>query len=108
MNKQITIPFQVTLWDLKPYDEAPNSPTLSRGTVKKTFDGELKGKSTGEILMYSAADNSATYTILDEPHLQTFYDKCGFVNTRAGLIKLSEVFEQKACPPLRRPSVSAG
>ena len=23
-----------------------------------------------------------------EPHLQSFYDKCGFVNTRAGLIKL--------------------
>jgi GNAT superfamily N-acetyltransferase len=23
-----------------------------------------------------------------EPHLQTFYDKCGFTNTRAGLINL--------------------
>ncbi len=59
MNKQITIPFQVTLWDIKPFDETPDSPTLSRGTVKKTFDGELKGESAGEILMYSAADGSA-------------------------------------------------
>lgn len=66
MNKQITIPFQVTLWDVKPYDEAPDSPTLSRGTVKKTFGGDLKGESTGEILMYSAADGSAGYTIMDK------------------------------------------
>ncbi len=66
MNKQITIPFQVTLWDIKPFDETPDSPTLSRGTVKKTFDGELKGESIGEILMYSAADGSAGYTIMDK------------------------------------------
>lgn len=66
MNKQITIPFQVTLWDLKPFDETPGSPALSRGTVKKTFDGELKGESAGEILMYSAADGSAGYTVMDK------------------------------------------
>jgi hypothetical protein len=66
MKKQITIPFQVTLWDLKPFDESPDSPTLSRGTVKKTFGGELKGESTGEILMYSAADGSAGYTVMDK------------------------------------------
>lgn len=67
MKKQITIPFQVTLWDLKSYDETPDSPTLSRGTVKKSFDGiEASGESTGEILMYSAADGSAAYTVLDK------------------------------------------
>ncbi len=66
MSKQITIPFQVALWDLKPFDETPDSPTLSRGTVKKTFDGELKGESNGEILMYSVADGSAGYTVMDK------------------------------------------
>lgn len=66
MSKQITIPFQVTLWDLKPYDESPDAPTLSRGTVKKSFDGETTGESTGEILMYSAPDGSAAYTVLDK------------------------------------------
>ena len=66
MNRQITIPFKVTLWDLKPFDETPDGPTLSRGTVKKTFDSELKGESTGEILMYSVADGSAGYTIMDK------------------------------------------
>lgn len=62
---QITIPFKVTLWDLKPYEETDGSPVLSRGTVKKSFDGELTGESTGEILMYSAKDGSAGYTVLD-------------------------------------------
>ncbi len=66
MNKQITIPFEVTLWDVKPYDETPDNPTLSRGTVKKAFDGELRGESTGEILMYSGADGSAGYTVMDK------------------------------------------
>lgn len=62
---QITIPFKVTLWDLQPYDETDGSPVLSRGTVKKSFDGELKGESAGEILMYSAQDGSAGYTVMD-------------------------------------------
>ena len=68
MSKQITIPFQVTLWDVKAYDEQPDIPTLSRGTVKKSFDADdCKGASAGDILMYSsAADRSAAYTVLDK------------------------------------------
>lgn len=65
MNKQITIPFQVTGWDAKAYDETPECPTLSRVTVKKTFDGELKGESTAELLMCAAADGSASYTVME-------------------------------------------
>lgn len=67
MNKKVAIPFQVTLWDLKSYDETAGNPTLSRGTVKKSFDTEgAKGESSGEILMFSAAAGSAAYTILDK------------------------------------------
>lgn len=69
MSKQIMIPFQVTLWDLKAYDEQTNEPTLSRGTVKKSFDtDDFKGESAGEILMYSSAadGSSAAYTVLDK------------------------------------------
>lgn len=67
MNKQLTFPFQVTVWDLKSYDETPEHPALSRGTVKKSFDGdEVKGESAGEILMFSSADGSAAYTVLDK------------------------------------------
>ena len=65
MKKQITIPFQVTGWDAKPYDETTENPTLSRITVKKTFDGEMKGESTGELLMCASTDGGAGYTILD-------------------------------------------
>ena len=65
MNKKVTIPFQVTGWDAAPYDEMPDSPTLSRVTVKKTFDGELQGESTGQLLMCSSADGSAGYTVME-------------------------------------------
>ncbi|HEX8287493.1 MAG TPA: DUF3224 domain-containing protein [Pyrinomonadaceae bacterium] len=66
MSKQITIPFQVTLWDVNPYNETADGQTFSRGTVNKTFDGALKGESTGEILMFSGADGSAAYTVLEK------------------------------------------
>jgi hypothetical protein len=65
MNKQITIPFQLTGWDAAPYDETTASPTLTRVVVKKSFDGELKGEAVGELLMCSSADGSAGYTIMD-------------------------------------------
>ena len=66
MSRRITIPFKVTVWDLKSYDETTDHPALSRGTVKKSFDGEMSGESAGEILMYAAADGSAAYTVLDK------------------------------------------
>ena len=67
MNKQLAAPFQVTVWDLSPYDQTEGAPTLMKGTVKKNFDGgEIKGESSGEILMYTNADGSAAYTVLDK------------------------------------------
>ena len=65
MNKQITSAVRVTLWDVAPYEELAGKPTLSRGTVKKTFEGELAGDSTGEILLCSSADGSAAYTVIE-------------------------------------------
>jgi hypothetical protein len=65
MNKKVTIPFQVTGWEAAPFDELPDAPTLSRITVKKTFDGELKGESTGQLLMCASADGSAGYTVME-------------------------------------------
>jgi hypothetical protein len=65
MNQKITIPFQVTGWDVAPFDETLDSPTLSRVTVKKTFDGELEGESVGQLLMCSSADGSAGYTVME-------------------------------------------
>jgi hypothetical protein len=34
--------------------------------VKKTLDGNVKGESVGEILMFSAANGSAAYTVMNK------------------------------------------
>lgn len=65
MSRQIKIPFQVTGWDAAAYDELPDAPTLSRVAVKKTFGGDLKGKSEAQLLMCAAADGSAGYTVME-------------------------------------------
>ncbi len=43
--------FEVTGWDQTPYGDGSEGPSLSRGTVKKTFSGDLEGESTAELLM---------------------------------------------------------
>ncbi len=63
--KNITMPFVVTAWEAETYDDSTLSPTLSEVTVKKTFDGEMKGESVGKLLMCSSLDDSAGYTIMD-------------------------------------------
>lgn len=65
MSKQITIPFEVTGWEVENYDEMPNAPTLAQVTVKKTFSGGLKGESTARLLMCSGEDGSAGYTVME-------------------------------------------
>ena len=39
---------------------------LDENEIEYAVCGELKGESTGEILMYSTADGSAGYTIMDK------------------------------------------
>ena len=80
MSKQITIPFQVTTWDAKPYDETTENPTLSRILVKKSFDGEdCKGESTGELLMCASEGGAAGYTIMDRFYVEIENRKGSFV-----------------------------
>lgn len=55
----------MTLWEVAPSEELADKPTLARGTVKKTFEGELAGESTGAILLCSSADGSAAYTVME-------------------------------------------
>ncbi len=86
MNKQITIPFQVTTWDAKPYDETTATPTLSRILVKKTFDGDaVKGESTGELLMCASTDGAAGYTIMDRFFVEIEGRKGSFVAVHGGM-----------------------
>lgn len=85
MNKQITIPFQVTAWEAENYDETTETPTLSRVTVKKSFDTEeFKGESVGELLMCASADG-AGYTILDRFFVEIAGRKGSFVAIHGGM-----------------------
>lgn len=85
MNKQITIPFQVTAWEAANYDETTETPTLSRVTVKKSFDSaEFKGESVGELLMCASADG-AGYTILDRFFVEIDGRKGSFVAIHGGM-----------------------
>lgn len=80
MNKQITIPFQLTGWDAAPYDETTENPTLSRVVVKKNFDvDDFKGEAVGELLMCASADGSAGYTIMDRFFVEIEGRKGSFV-----------------------------
>ena len=55
-----TTSFRVTGWDPKPYEEGEPGPSLFRVAVRKSFDGDLKGESRGELLMCVAdGDNLA-------------------------------------------------
>jgi len=86
MSKQITIPFQVTTWDAKPYDETTENPTLSRILVKKSFDGEdFKGESIGELLMCASTEGSAGYTIMDRFFVEFAGRKGSFVAVHGGM-----------------------
>ena len=85
MSKQITIPFQVTAWDVVNMDEATVTPALSRILVKKTFDGEVKGESTGELLMCASTDGAAGYTIMDRFHVEIEKRKGSFVAIHGGM-----------------------
>lgn len=92
MRKQITIPFQVTAWDAANYDETTETPTLSRVTVKKSFDGEVKGESTGELLMCASADGAAGYTILDRFFVEIEGRKGSFVAIHGGMTDEMKAF----------------
>ncbi len=83
--KNITIPFIVTGWEAETYDDSTPSPTLSSVTVKKTFDGEMKGESVGKLLMCSSLDDSAGYTIMDRFSVELDGKKGSFVAIHGGM-----------------------
>jgi hypothetical protein len=85
MNKQVIIPFQVTAWETQNTDETTENPTLSRITVKKGFDGEVKGESVGELLMCASKDGSAGYTVMDRFFIEIEGRKGSFVAIHGGM-----------------------
>ncbi len=84
--KKITMPFVVTSWEAKTYDDSTPSPTLSEVTVKKTFDSdEMKGESIGKLLMCSSLEDSAGYTIMDRFFVEIDGRKGSFVAIHGGM-----------------------
>jgi hypothetical protein len=64
MSRQATGTFNIESWEDTPYDEKAGA-KLSRTQVTKTFQGEVQGTSTAELLMAGAQEGSAAYVGLE-------------------------------------------
>ena len=82
-----TIKFDVTSWEPAVYDEVPDSATLSRATVRKSFSGDLEGESTAEGLFCQCADGSASYVGLERVAGKMGEREGTFVMQHGGIIK---------------------
>jgi hypothetical protein len=60
IQMQATSTFVIDTWEAQPYDEREGA-TLTRTHVAKTFQGEIEGQSTAELLMAMAGEGSAAY-----------------------------------------------
>jgi hypothetical protein len=64
MTTHATGTFDVETWQDEPYDEAEGA-NLRRARLTKTFHGDLEGRSTVEMLMAQAQDESAAYVAFE-------------------------------------------
>ncbi len=77
--------FTVTGWSPTTYQEAVDSPTLARVTVTKTFEGDVAGTSTAELLTCQSAGGGAGY-IAQEIFEGSIADRTGtFVMQHGGI-----------------------
>ncbi|HXT38014.1 MAG TPA: DUF3224 domain-containing protein [Chloroflexota bacterium] len=60
MAGRATSTFVIDSWEPTPYDEQDGA-TLTRTRVTKTFQGDIVGTSTAELLMAQAQEGSAAY-----------------------------------------------
>jgi len=64
MTIHATGTFDVDTWQDEPYDEAEGA-NLRRAHVTKTFHGDVEGRSTVEMLMAQAQNESAAYVAFE-------------------------------------------
>ena len=57
--------FAIKSWDEKPYSEGPDLPKMTRGTVTKTFTGDISGEGHVEYVMMYRSDGSASFVGLE-------------------------------------------
>ena len=65
MPKHAEATFTITRWEQADYAEQADGPKLARATVKKTFEGDIVGESTAELLMSGARGDSAGYVAME-------------------------------------------
>ncbi len=61
MQRGANARFAIKHWDEKPYSEGKDLPKLTRGSVTKTFTGDIEGEGQVEYLMMYRSDGSATF-----------------------------------------------
>ena len=64
MTMHATGTFDVDTWQDEPYDEAEGA-NLRRARLTKTFHGDVEGRSTVEMLMAQAQEESAAYVAFE-------------------------------------------
>ena len=57
--------FAIKSWDEKPYSEGPDLPKMTRGTVTKTFTGDISGEGHVEYVMMYRSDGTAAFVGLE-------------------------------------------
>jgi hypothetical protein len=64
MTMHTTGTFDIDTWQDEPYDEAEGA-NLRRAHLTKTFHGDVEGRSTVEMLMAQAQEDSAAYVAFE-------------------------------------------
>ena len=65
MSKQATSTFEVKKWDEKPFNEIEGGLKLTRVSVTKSFEGDIRGESFLEYLMMYRDDGTASFVGLE-------------------------------------------
>ena len=65
MRKQAKATFGIKSWDEKPYNEMDGTPKLTRGSVIKSYQGDITGEGKLECLMMYRDDGTASFVCLE-------------------------------------------
>jgi hypothetical protein len=87
MKQEIKTVFKIGSWDESAFSEIENGGKLTRASVTRTFDGELKGESKLEYLMVYSKDGSAEYTGYERINGEISGKKGTFVLKHEGTFK---------------------
>jgi hypothetical protein len=65
MKTQANATFALTTWNERPYDEMSGLPKLTRASVTKSYQGDIRGEGKLEYLMMYGDDGSASFLGLE-------------------------------------------